>query len=88
MIFPNSLQQHCATPKLEEAAELYTPAAANVFLGRGGGPDTALEGALKLKEIAYVTPLVTPLVNLSMGQLPSSLTSFRLSLCVRKMACA
>jgi glucosamine--fructose-6-phosphate aminotransferase (isomerizing) len=43
-----------AEEPLEEAAELYTPAAATIFLGRGGEHVTALEGALKLKEIAYV----------------------------------
>ena len=37
-----------------EAAELFTPANATVFLGRGGEFPTALEGALKLKEISYV----------------------------------
>ena len=37
-----------------EAAELFAPAEAAVFLGRLGEHPTALEGALKLKEIAYV----------------------------------
>ena len=39
---------------VEECADLYSAAAASVFLGRGGEHPTALEGALKLKEIAYV----------------------------------
>jgi glucosamine--fructose-6-phosphate aminotransferase (isomerizing) len=37
-----------------EAADLFASAQATVFLGRGGEHPTALEGALKLKEIAYV----------------------------------
>ncbi len=39
---------------VEEAADLYSAAQASVFLGRGGEHPTALEGALKLKEIAYI----------------------------------
>ena len=39
---------------VEECADLYSAANACVFLGRGGEHATALEGALKLKEIAYV----------------------------------
>ena len=41
-------------PAVEECADLYSAAQACVFLGRGGEHSTALEGALKLKEIAYV----------------------------------
>jgi glucosamine--fructose-6-phosphate aminotransferase (isomerizing) len=37
-----------------EAADIFTSAAATVFLGRGGEQATAMEGALKLKEIAYI----------------------------------
>ncbi len=37
-----------------EAADLFAAAQATVFLGRGGEHPTALEGALKLKELAYV----------------------------------
>ncbi|NRA39921.1 MAG: SIS domain-containing protein, partial [Planctomycetes bacterium] len=37
-----------------EAVDVLAPAQASVFLGRGGEHATALEGALKLKEIAYV----------------------------------
>jgi glutamine---fructose-6-phosphate transaminase (isomerizing) len=37
-----------------EAADLFASADACVFLGRGGEHITALEGALKLKEVAYV----------------------------------
>jgi glucosamine--fructose-6-phosphate aminotransferase (isomerizing) len=37
-----------------DAAELFAPADASVFLGRLGEHPTALEGALKLKEIAYI----------------------------------
>ncbi len=56
----------CALPELtartldncreavEEATELFSAANASVFLGRCGEYPTALEGALKLKEIAYV----------------------------------
>ena len=39
---------------VSEAAELFSPAEASVFLGRLGEHPTALEGALKLKEIAYI----------------------------------
>ncbi|MDA3961544.1 MAG: glutamine--fructose-6-phosphate transaminase (isomerizing) [Planctomycetota bacterium] len=39
---------------VEHTADLFAPASASVFLGRGGEHVTALEGALKLKEIAYV----------------------------------
>ncbi len=39
---------------VEECADLYSAASASVFLGRGGEHPTALEGALKLKEISYV----------------------------------
>jgi glucosamine--fructose-6-phosphate aminotransferase (isomerizing) len=37
-----------------DASELFAPADASVFLGRLGEHPTALEGALKLKEIAYI----------------------------------
>ncbi len=37
-----------------EAVDVLAPANATAFLGRGGEHATALEGALKLKEIAYV----------------------------------
>ena len=40
--------------EVAEAADLFASAHATVFLGRGGEHPTALEGALKLKEIAYV----------------------------------
>ncbi len=43
-----------------EAADLFTSADATVFLGRGGEHPTALEGALKLKEIAYVHAIGYP----------------------------
>ncbi len=43
----------CEGP-VAEAAELFAPAEASVFLGRLGEHPTALEGALKLKEIAYI----------------------------------
>lgn len=39
---------------IDETVDLFAAAAATVFLGRGGEHPTALEGALKLKEIAYV----------------------------------
>jgi glucosamine--fructose-6-phosphate aminotransferase (isomerizing) len=39
---------------VQEAVDLFAAANATVFLGRGGEHPTALEGALKLKEIAYV----------------------------------
>jgi glutamine---fructose-6-phosphate transaminase (isomerizing) len=41
-------------PAVEECADLYSAAQATVYLGRGGEHPTALEGALKLKEISYV----------------------------------
>ena len=43
----------CEDPIIE-AADLYRAATATVFMGRGFEYPTALEGALKLKEIAYV----------------------------------
>ncbi len=43
-----------------EAADLFASAQATVFLGRGGEHATALEGALKLKEIAYVHAIGYP----------------------------
>jgi glucosamine--fructose-6-phosphate aminotransferase (isomerizing) len=43
-----------------EAADLLASAEATVFLGRGGEHPTALEGALKLKEIAYVHAIGYP----------------------------
>ncbi len=43
-----------------EAADLFHSAAATVFLGRGGEHATALEGALKLKEIAYIHAIGYP----------------------------
>ncbi len=43
----------CEGP-VADAAELFAPAEASVFLGRLGEHPTALEGALKLKEIAYI----------------------------------
>ncbi len=43
-----------------EAADLFASAQATVFLGRGGEHPTALEGALKLKEIAYVHAIGYP----------------------------
>jgi glucosamine--fructose-6-phosphate aminotransferase (isomerizing) len=49
----------CEEPVIE-AADLFTSADASVFLGRGGEHPTALEGALKLKEIAYVHAIGYP----------------------------
>jgi glutamine---fructose-6-phosphate transaminase (isomerizing) len=43
-----------------EAADLFSSADATVFLGRGGEHPTALEGALKLKEIAYIHAIGYP----------------------------
>jgi glucosamine--fructose-6-phosphate aminotransferase (isomerizing) len=45
---------------VEEAASLFASAQATVFLGRVGEHPTALEGALKLKEIAYVHAIGYP----------------------------
>jgi glutamine---fructose-6-phosphate transaminase (isomerizing) len=45
---------------VSEAADLFASAAATVFLGRLGEHPTALEGALKLKEIAYVHAIGYP----------------------------
>ena len=42
-------------PAVATAADLFAAARDSVFLGRVGEYPTALEGALKLKEIAYVT---------------------------------
>ena len=47
-------------PSVEECADLYSAAQAAVFLGRGGEHATALEGALKLKEISYVHAIGYP----------------------------
>ena len=49
-----------AEDDVREAAELFASAQATVFLGRGGEHATALEGALKLKEIAYVHAIGYP----------------------------
>ena len=46
--------------EVSEAADLFASAQATVFLGRGGEHATALEGALKLKEIAYVHAIGYP----------------------------
>jgi glucosamine--fructose-6-phosphate aminotransferase (isomerizing) len=46
--------------EVAEAADLFASAQATVFLGRGGEHPTALEGALKLKEIAYVHAIGYP----------------------------
>jgi glucosamine--fructose-6-phosphate aminotransferase (isomerizing) len=43
-----------AEDAVSECADLFHSASATVFLGRGGEHPTALEGALKLKEISYV----------------------------------
>jgi len=43
-----------------EAADIFHSAPATVFLGRGGEHATALEGALKLKEIAYIHAIGYP----------------------------
>ena len=45
---------------VQEAADLFAAAEATVFLGRLGEHPTALEGALKLKEIAYVHAIGYP----------------------------
>ena len=45
---------------VEEAASLFASAQATVFLGRVGEHPPALEGALKLKEIAYVHAIGYP----------------------------
>ena len=45
---------------VKEAADLFAAAEATVFLGRLGEHPTALEGALKLKEIAYVHAIGYP----------------------------
>ena len=47
-------------PEVKEAADLFAAAEATVFLGRLGEHPTALEGALKLKEIAYVHAIGYP----------------------------
>ena len=47
-------------PEVIEAADLFASAQATVFLGRLGEHPTALEGALKLKEIAYVHAIGYP----------------------------
>ncbi len=49
-----------AEPHVAEAADLLAAAEATVFLGRLGEHPTALEGALKLKEIAYVHAIGYP----------------------------
>ncbi len=49
----------CEEP-VAEAADLFTSAEASVFLGRGGEHSTALEGALKLKEVAYIHAIGYP----------------------------
>jgi glutamine---fructose-6-phosphate transaminase (isomerizing) len=49
-----------AEEDVREAADLFASAQATVFLGRGGEHATALEGALKLKEIAYVHAIGYP----------------------------
>jgi hypothetical protein len=43
-----------------------------LYLGRGTVYPLALEGALKLKELSYITPKDTPPANSSMGRSPSS----------------
>jgi len=47
-------------PEVIEASDLFASAQATVFLGRLGEHPTALEGALKLKEIAYVHAIGYP----------------------------
>jgi glucosamine--fructose-6-phosphate aminotransferase (isomerizing) len=49
-----------AEEEVVEAADLFASAQATVFLGRLGEHPTALEGALKLKEIAYVHAIGYP----------------------------
>ena len=49
-----------AEPAIIEAADIFSAAEATVFLGRLGEHPTALEGALKLKEIAYVHAIGYP----------------------------
>jgi glucosamine--fructose-6-phosphate aminotransferase (isomerizing) len=53
---PGQVQETLSLSESEvaETAELFAPAEASVFLGRLGEHPTALEGALKLKEIAYI----------------------------------
>jgi glucosamine--fructose-6-phosphate aminotransferase (isomerizing) len=59
-----------------EAADLFASAQASVFLGRGGEHATALEGALKLKEIAYVHAIGYPAGEFKHG--PIALVTNRL----------
>ncbi len=54
----NTLQR--TEEEVIEAADLFASAQATVFLGRLGEHPTALEGALKLKEIAYVHAIGYP----------------------------
>ena len=49
-----------AESAVSEAADLFAAAEATVFLGRLGEHVTALEGALKLKEIAYIHAIGYP----------------------------
>ncbi len=49
-----------AEESVVDAMELFSAAQATVFLGRGGEHATAMEGALKLKEIAYVHAMGYP----------------------------
>jgi len=61
---------------VREAADLFAAAQATVFLGRGGEHMTALEGALKLKEIAYVPAIGYPAGEFKHG--PIALVTDRL----------
>ena len=67
-----------------EASDLYAAAESAVFLGRGAEHPTALEGALKLKEIAYIAASGYPAGEFKHG--PIALVSRRLpviALCPR-----
>ena len=59
---PDQVRQTLAAAEgpVQEAADLFSAAEATVFLGRLGEHPTALEGALKLKEIAYVHAIGYP----------------------------
>ena len=58
-------------------AKYYSHVSSIMFIGRGVGFPTALEGALKLKEISYIHAEGFPLENSSTARLPCSIRTLR-----------
>ena len=59
--------QNCRAPEVEKLSRIFTYAHNFIYLGRGYNYPTALEGALKLKEISYIHAEGLPAAEMKHG---------------------